>query len=516
MELANADWRGLGEYVNLLNLEGIEFRKYQYNIIKAITEKGNTLVVLPTGLGKTLIGAALIAKAVYEGKRALFLAPTKPLTEQHFSTLKKLLKLPSEDIALLTGSVRKKDRLEAEAHAKVIVATPQTVANDLKSGAFSLVGFGVAIFDECHHAIGKYAYTYIANELAARGVLIVGLTASPGSKPEKVMELVNALNIRHIESRTSMDEDVKEYVMPKYLHTISVELSEQIKRVAELVKTVGEESLASLRQQGFANFKSIDTIPKGRLIELGNELKKISAPGYRFGLFFSYVKLLHAVHAYDLLVTEGLYPFVAYLDSLDGREVKSRAVKSFLQNKNIRQALNEAKRLMEIGEEHPKVGAALQILANYNKKSCIVFAQYRSTIKMLVEKLNKNGFLARAFVGKKEGVTQEQQKQTIEDFREGKFNILVASSIGEEGLDIPSVDVVVFYEPIPNEIRNIQRRGRTGRFRAGDIFILLTKDTKDEIYFFVSRSRERKTAALLMNVESKLESMQKGQTKLVA
>jgi len=80
-----------------------------------------------------------------------------------------------------------------------------------------------------------------------------------------------------------------------------------------------------------------------------------------------------------------------------------------------------------------------------------------------------------------------QQKQIIEDFRSGKFNILVASSIGEEGLDIPSVDVVVFYEPIPNEIRNIQRRGRTGRFRTGEIYILVTKATKDEVYFFVSK-----------------------------
>ena len=46
---------------------------------------------------------------------------------------------------------------------------------------------------------------------------------------------------------------------------------------------------------------------------------------------------------------------------------------------------------------------------------------------------------------------------------------LVATSIAEEGLDIPEVDLVVFYEPIPSEIRYIQRRGRTGRKTAGNV-----------------------------------------------
>jgi Fanconi anemia group M protein len=134
---------------------------------------------------------------------------------------------------------------------------------------------------------------------------------------------------------------------------------------------------------------------------------------------------------------------------------------------------------------------------------------------MLVGQLNNHGYNARLFVGKKEGITQMQQKQIIEDFRSGKFNILVASSIGEEGLDIPSVDVVVFYEPIPNEIRNIQRRGRTGRFRAGEIYILVTKATKDEVYFFVSRQRERKMLSIINSIKAKLAAQKsEGQKRL--
>ena len=48
----------------------------------------------------------------------------------------------------------------------------------------------------------------------------------------------------------------------------------------------------------------------------------------------------------------------------------------------------------------------------------------------------------------------------------------MATSIAEEGLDIPEVDLVVFYEPIPSEIRYIQRKGRTGRNAAGSVIIL--------------------------------------------
>ena len=80
-------WLGLGEAANILNLEGIEFREYQLNIIKSIGRYGNTLVVLPTGLGKTFIGTSIIARALASGKRAMLLAPTKPLTEQHYNVL---------------------------------------------------------------------------------------------------------------------------------------------------------------------------------------------------------------------------------------------------------------------------------------------------------------------------------------------------------------------------------------------------------------------------------------------
>ncbi|MCL5100608.1 MAG: DEAD/DEAH box helicase family protein [Candidatus Marsarchaeota archaeon] len=497
-------WKDIGNASEYIRTDGFSPREYQFNIINSIIDNGNTLVVLPTGLGKTLIGAAIIANALSKGKKALLLAPTKPLAEQHYSTLSSMLVIPKEKILLLVGSISKSKRRENEQHADVIIATPQTVSNDLKEGSLTLNDFGAAIFDECHRAVGKYAYTYIANECAVLDVLIVGLTASPGGKKERIKALVDALNIKHIEARVSSDPDVKKYVMQNNIHVIDVDKSERIIQISKLLTPGIEHSMTSLKKMGLMKFKSFERMPKGMLIQLGNDISKIEAQNYKFAAIFSYTRLLNLIHAYDLLMTEGIYPFSKYFDSLAAREKKSRSVETLLADANIVNARKLADEALKHGEEHPKVMALLDVIRLYKDKNAIVFAQYRSTVKMLVEYLRNNGFSAEPFVGKKDGITQEMQKSTINNFREKKFNVLVASSIGEEGLDIPNVDVVVFYEPIPNEIRDIQRRGRTGRFRTGEVYVLMTKGTKDEVYLYISRQRERKMLTLIKDINKKL------------
>ncbi|MEM3531128.1 MAG: helicase-related protein, partial [Nitrososphaerales archaeon] len=151
-----------------------------------------------------------------------------------------------------------------------------------------------------------------------------------------------------------------------------------------------------------------------------------------------------------------------------------------------------------------------QLTKNLNSR-ILVFTQFRDTATHLVEELNKlNNVKAERFVGQANrfgdrGLTQEQQASLIDDLRKGYINTLVATSIAEEGLDIPEVDLVVFYEPIPSEIRYIQRRGRTGRKTAGRVVILATNDTYDMIYLYAS-SRRVKTMRI---IASKLNSILK-------
>ena len=502
-------WHALGSSADFVNLEGIEFREYQFNIIKSLLNGENTLVILPTGLGKTLIAIFTIANIISKGKKAVILAPTKPLSEQHYSTLRRFLRLDEDSIVLLTGSTSSEKRKIIENSSKVIVATPQTIMNDLKKSFLSLNNFGVAIFDECHHAVGKYAYTYIANESVLNDVQIVGLTASPGSRKDKIKELLNTLNINNIEIRTHNDADVAKYVMHKTFQVVGVKKNEEVERICAYLRPEIESNMGKLRGLGLMPFKRFESMPKGMLIKIGDDIKKLYAKNYRFAAITSYVKLLNLIHAYDLVETEGFYPFLQYTKSLEERETKSKALSSLLASDAVMSAKHAAEDYIKIGKEHPKVYSLVDVLASRMHKKAIVFAQYRSTIKMLVDRLNDRGFNARAFVGKKEGITQIQQKQVIEDFRNNAFNVLVASSIGEEGLDIPTVDVVVFYEPIASEIRNIQRKGRTGRLYDGEVVILVTENSKDEIYFRVSQKREGKMLDIVVKLKKELKAEKK-------
>ncbi|MDE1810863.1 MAG: DEAD/DEAH box helicase, partial [Candidatus Micrarchaeota archaeon] len=488
-----------------VNTSVIEPRAYQINIIRSIYSGGNTLVVLPTGLGKTLIAVFAMANALHNGKKAVILAPTKPLSEQHFDSLTRLLNIDKGHILLLTGSISGEKRIEMEQEAKVIAATPQTFGNDLKKGRINLDDIGIVVFDEVHKAVGRYAYTYIAEECMLKGIQMLGLTASPGSNRKKVEALVETLGVENVEIRISTDTDVEPYVMEKQIETIYVEPGKTVEAIMGMLRPVMDEHLSKLYSFGLSPFKKSDGLSKSRILEIGRGIDKLEAKNYKYIALLHYVYILHLSHAFDLVSTEGLYPFKSYMDGLDAKPEKSRALNSILANGGVNAARILAKEALDRNEEHPKMEYIKWFIKNEMKgKNVIIFAQYRSTIKKLTDLLKGQDINARSFVGKGIGVTQENQKSTIEDFRNGKFNVLVATSIGEEGLDIPSVDAVIFYEPVPNEIRSIQRRGRAGRIKFGHVLILVAKNTKDEAYLMIARTREKRMRDLVLQIKSGL------------
>lgn len=487
-----------------LRTELIEPREYQINIIKSIAHK-NSLVVLPTGLGKTIIALYAMSNALSYGRKAMMLSPTKPLAEQHYNSVVKFMKLDQKEIVLITGVVPAIERSALETDAKVVIATPQTVANDIKAGRLDLKEYGIVVFDECHRAIGKYAYTYIADEAKINSIQTLGLTASPGSSEAKIKMLTDILNIQNIEVRVPSDDDVYKYIAGKRTNIVYVERNIAVNEIISLLKPVIEEHFLKLKKYGFCYFKTFEAIPKAKFLEIGKIIGDIKAPNYRFIVMFEYVYLLHLMHAYDLVSTESIFAFYDYFERLKSRTEKSRAVSSILNNKSIVLATALAKKVLDQGQEHGKMFKLVQILkTELSEKTVIIFAQYRATISKIVEILNKNGLQATAFLGKKGGITNQMQKDIINRFRLGIFKILVATSIGEEGLDIPSVDAVVFYEPVSSEIRNIQRRGRAGRINFGNIIILVARNSKDEVNLNVSRFRELRMQKILQKMQKNL------------
>jgi ERCC4-related helicase len=460
-------------------------RAYQLAIYNSIVQKGNTLVVLPTGLGKTLIGLMLIKERMKTG-RCLFMTPTKPLAKQHRDTIISTLALEQDEAVLINGEIAPKKR-KGLYKAKVVISTPQTIRNDLMSGLLE-PSFSLVIFDESHRAVGDYAYTYVAEKLAGAGTLFVGLTASPGGRRDRIREVMDALRIGNVEIRGHDDADVSPYVQKSTVTWVPVELSDHFREIKR-----GLDSLTGKYAQRLAGMGFPPPLKhKGQFLALGERIRNIPH-NIKYPALVQYYVLLHLLHMTELLETQGVYPLREYIAKMDGKEGKS--AKMLLREP----AMAGIRELSKKDEDHPKMKVLVDIVKKLSGsgKKMIVFVQYRSQIARIEDVLNSHGISAKRFVGKKDGVTKKMQEETIAEFREGKFDVMVASSIGEEGLDIPAVDAVIFYEPVPSEIRSIQRRGRAARLKEGEVIVLMTKGTRDEYYHYASQNREKRMKTIL-------------------
>ncbi len=484
----------------LLRRGAVEERAYQVNIAKACLER-STLVVLPTGMGKTVVAAIVIAETMRRrGGKVLFLAPTKPLVEQHAASMRNMLVV--DRIALFTGEATSPEERELLwRENKIVVSTPQVIRNDVRAERISLDDVSLIVFDEAHRAVGDYAYVDVAAAYKETpGRLVLGMTASPGSSAEKILEVCGNLGITAVEIRTEYDADVVPYLHELAIQPIRVEAPDVSKEIRGLLQTVYEEQVERLKKAGFLAGK-----PKVSLKDLlaaGNEARKRLDSGVRdgrlYGALTAQAIAMKANHAIELAETQGIGSLRSYFEKMQA-DAHSKADTQFLKHAKVREAIRLAN---ESEVEHPKLAKTgwvvrEQFMQKPDSK-VIVFAHYRETADRLTQDLARiPGIKAVRFVGQASrgediGLSQKEQVEILEKFRAGQVNVLVATSIGEEGLDIPQVDLVVFYEPVPSEIRTIQRRGRTGRSAAGRVVMLVTKDTRDEAYFYSARRKERK------------------------
>ncbi|MEM1578785.1 MAG: DEAD/DEAH box helicase [Archaeoglobaceae archaeon] len=505
------------EYIShpLIKEETVERRIYQLSIAASALLR-NTLVVIPTGLGKTTIALLVLAsRLLNEGGRALFLAPTRPLVEQHAEFLKKTLKIEEKEIVALSGEDEPEKRLGLWNDARIVVATPQVVENDVISGKVSLEDFVLLIFDEAHRAVGSYSYVFIAKEYMqkAKKPLILALTASPGSDQERVMEIIKNLFIEGIELRTEFDDDVKPYISEKEIEWIEVSVPKEIIAVREKIETSIRIRLKKLKELGF---EISEKATKREMLEFQQILQTELANSQKSELFEA-VSLLAEVlklsHAIELVETQSVESFRNYAKKIlkeGSSRGGSKASKNIANDINFRDALLLA---LRIQEEHPKILKLKEIVSEQLKKKedsrIIVFTNYRDSADFLVSELQKVAptakFIGQANKESEKGMKQKEQIEVLQKFREGVHRIIVATSVGEEGLDIPSTDLVVFYEAIPSEIRAIQRKGRTGRGRKGRIVVLMAKGTRDEAYYFISLRKERAMYEKLREIKSIIE-----------
>ncbi len=484
-----------------MNEKEMKAREYQQNIFLKTIRK-NTLVVLPTGLGKTFI-AYLLAKYrlnQYKGTKALILAPTKPLVEQHLKTFSSIGKA-----SILTGSIKKEKRKEIWDDSDIICATPQTIENDIINGEYNFKKTSLIVFDEAHRAKGKYSYTFLAKEYLkeANYPRVLALTASPGSKREKVIDIIENLGIEQIEYRTKKHPEVKKYLHQRELKYKEVKLPKGFKKIQKnLKKFLKTKEKEISKFDGFKRFN----ITKRNLLNAQKKVRALISQGESkdyFKLISIIAQAMKIEHAQNLLETQGLDQFEDFMNKLKFDDT-TKAAKEIFKDQDIIESYKVMNKLLETNINHPKYDKVKEIVEKNTNKKIIIFTQYRDSayrIKELIgDKLKCTVFIGQSKKRGK-GLKQKEQKEIIERFRNDEIDVLISTSVGEEGLDIPSVGLVIFYEPVPSGIRAIQRKGRTARHEKGKIIVLVTKGTRDEAYRWSSYHKEKRMYKILKELK---------------
>lgn len=502
-------------------LIGISPREYQQKIFETCLKK-NCLVVLPTGLGKTLIALMLSIERMKEFPREkiIFLAPTRPLAEQHLKYFQKHLPELFGDMQLFTGQVNAEKRKKIWQTADLIFSTPQCIANDVKNNLYNLSEVSLLIVDEAHKCLKNYGYTYVAQEYnkRAKNKRILGLTASPGSEASKIKEICKNLLIEEVELRTRESDDVKNYLQKLEFEKIMIDFPSEFEEIRVVLKKIFDRYVNELRSQkvlfGPSTKTGLIMLQKklmGMLLKNNQNffyMRSISACA-------SAIKILHAI---ELLETQTLKGFNIYLKKLfkEAETKRKRGIVKLTSSPEFGFAFNRSNELLAKDIEHPKIKELIEIIKKGKDKKTrvIIFAQFRDTISLISKRLNEIPEIkSKIFIGQakriseegESGLNQKQQKKIIEDFSSGEINVLCSTSIGEEGLDIPEVNVVIFYEPVASAIRTIQRTGRTARLMQGKLIILITKKTRDEGYYYIAKAKEKSMYSAISAIKDELK-----------
>ncbi|GAA0514400.1 fanconi anemia group M protein [Halorubrum aquaticum] len=497
----------------------LQSRRYQLRLADAALDD-HTLVCLPTGLGKTTVSLLVTARRLHEaGGTALFLAPTKPLVQQHADFYREATTIPDDEIVVFTGDVKPDDRAALFEDARVVIATPQVIENDLVGNRISVRDVTHLTFDECHRATGDYAYVYIAERYHADAAdpLVTGMSASPGGDIEEIETVCENLGLTNVEVMTEEDADVDEYTHDTDVRWERVTLPEEVLEIRDALNEVITGRLEKLKSLGVTNKTSPD-LSQRDLNEMRGKLKRMmdndQSDGYKgMSTHAEVMKLRRAVELVETQSVESVRRYFERQREAARSSGASKASQRMVADPKVREAMRKAESFDGL---HPKFSQARILLAETlgieEGERAILFTESRDTAEALVEFLEAS-FDVRKFVGQgdkegSDGMTQKQQQETLEEFKQGEFEVLVSTSVAEEGLDVPEVDLVCFYEPVPTAIRSIQRKGRTGRQAEGKVVVLMAEDTRDEAFFWISRRREKEMASQLADLKAATDDIE--------
>ncbi|KAL7409448.1 P-loop containing nucleoside triphosphate hydrolase protein, partial [Mrakia frigida] len=489
----------------------LPLRDYQLSIVSKCLYQ-NTLVALPTGLGKTFIAGVMMLNYSrwFPTGKIIFIAPTRPLVSQQAQAFPETCGFLNSKVTTLMGGVNPAKRQAEYPKKTVFFMTAQTLANDISKGLLDAKEIILLVVDEAHKATGNQAYCQVVSLIQARNhnFRILALTATPSGKVEGVQALIDSLHISHIEIRDEGSIDIVKYVHKKHTELILVKMTPNIIQLKDMMVELMMPMMKPLIQNGILRDNENDPslIHCFRLHSLRNDLQR--KKNFRWNSCL--MQLEGFARALGYLLEHSVNMFSS---SLTNALTKKDSATS--KNKQINEILRTVEDMKTVGGfvAHAKMdrtkGLLLEHFAEREEGDgkgdldpastrVMVFCSFRECVNELVGCLNEEAPLlkAKAFVGQskdtsgKAGLTQKAQIQIIKDFKEGKFNILVATQIGEEGLDIGAVDKIICYDAQKSSIRMLQRVGRTGRKRDGAITVLMGEGREEKSWDSAKESYE--------------------------
>lgn len=492
-------------------------RDYQFNI----AQKGlfhNLLVALPTGLGKTFIAATIMLNWFRWTKDAqiVFVAPTKPLVSQQVSACLDIAGIPRSQSTMLTGGISPGLRAQEWQSKRVFFMTPQTFINDLKTGIADPKRIVLVVVDEAHRATGGYAYVEVVKFLRRfnNSFRVLALTATPGSTVEAVQGVIDGLDISRVEIRTEQSLDIRDYVHSRNEDIEIFENSEEMTFCLDLISDALQPQVDQLQRLNAYWGKdplmlTAFGLTKARQQWMGSDAGRNASFGLKGMVNAIFTVLASLAHALDLLKYHGIVPFYRHLlhfkSNTDGQK-GGKYQKQIIQHESFKKLMAHVEPWSKNPEfiGHPKLEHLKSVILNHfmdageGKENAengqpatrvMIFVHFRDSAEEVTRVLKRYEPMIRPhiFNGQSsakgtEGMSQKTQLEIISKFKEGTYNTIVATSIGEEGLDIGEVDRIVCYDASASPIRMLQRMGRTGRKRAGNITVLLMQGKEHDNY----------------------------------
>lgn len=506
------DREAMRTWVYPINLGTI--RDYQFSIV-ATGLYHNMLVALPTGLGKTFIAAAIMLNWYRwtTSAQIVFVAPTRPLVSQQVKACFEIAGIPRSTTTMLTGTTSPGLRAEEWQTKRVFFMTPQTLINDLKSGISDPKRLVLIVVDEAHRATGNYAYVEVVKFVKRfnSGFRILALTATPGASIESVQEVIDGLGISRIEIRTEESLDIRQYVHLRKTETVLFDNSEEMSMVMELFSKALQPAVDKIC--GLNAYWSKDPLsltPYGctqaRQRWFCSDAGRKAHPGLKNMIMNIFSLLAKLSHATELLKYHGIGPFyqklLAFRNEIHAGEKKGNKYSNEVNSSQpFQQMMSRVQNWINSSDfiGHPKLEYVQRVVLNHfldagdgrgtTDPSCtrvMVFTHYRHSAEEIARVLRRSEPMIRphVFVGQStvkdsDGMDQKTQLDIIKKFQSGIHNTLIATSIGEEGLDIGEVDLIICYDASASPIRMLQRMGRTGRKRAGNIIVTLMRGKEE-------------------------------------